>query len=51
MEEALLPPPGRDEGELNRLSGGRGNSGEAGREDFPVRRETGPVRGPKGGGM
>lgn len=50
-EEAFLTPTGRDEGELIRLSVAlSGKSGEVGREDFPVRRVTGPVRGPRGGG-
>lgn len=45
-EEALLPP-GRDEGEFIRLSVAPSwNSGGEGREDFPARRLTCPVRGP-----
>lgn len=50
-EEVLLPPVGREDGELIRLSVAlRGNSGEEGREDFPARRVTCPGRGPSGGG-
>lgn len=50
-EEALLPPTGRGDGEVSRLSvAPSGKSGEVGREDFPARRVIGPLRAPKGGG-